>query len=144
MRQAMTGFWDGSGISTDRQYADNLHLAPDRQSRQHLINQLLQARCSSWHPTNSVRMHEPNSTRTSVLHEHVQSTFTSLRDLVRCVCSQSVPSRSTWRRALYVLCPWPVNARSIISCFLWCFISIVHAAFVPIKLMMMMMMMMIG
>ena len=29
----------------------NLHLAPDRQSHQHLLTQLLQAACSSWCPT---------------------------------------------------------------------------------------------
>jgi len=31
----------------------NLHLAPDRQPRQHSITQFLQARCPSCHPTNS-------------------------------------------------------------------------------------------
>jgi len=36
-------------------YANNLHLAPDRQPHQHLITHFLQAGCSSWRPTNSVK-----------------------------------------------------------------------------------------
>ena len=45
------GFWDGSGIS----WTNNLHLTPDRQPHQHLITHFLQAGCSSWRPTNSVK-----------------------------------------------------------------------------------------
>jgi len=53
----MTGFWDGSGIrwSWAGPYANNLHLAPDRQPHQHLITQFLQAGCSSRRTTNSVK-----------------------------------------------------------------------------------------
>jgi len=53
----MTGFWDGSGIrwSWAGPYANNLHLAPDRQLHQHLITQFLQAGCSSRRTTNSVK-----------------------------------------------------------------------------------------
>jgi len=36
-------------------YANNLHLAPDWLPHQHLITQFLQAGCSSWRPTNSVK-----------------------------------------------------------------------------------------
>jgi len=36
-------------------YANNLHLAPDRYPRQHLITQFLQARCCSWRLTNSIK-----------------------------------------------------------------------------------------
>jgi len=36
-------------------YANNLHLAPDRQPHQHLITQFLQAGCSSWRPANSIK-----------------------------------------------------------------------------------------
>jgi len=36
-------------------FANNLHLAPDRQPPQHLISQFLQAGCSLWRPTNSVK-----------------------------------------------------------------------------------------
>ena len=32
-----------------------IHLAADRQPHQHLITQFLQARCSSWHPTNIIK-----------------------------------------------------------------------------------------
>jgi len=46
-------FWDA--VASVGQYANNLHLAPDRQPHQHLISQLLQARCSSWRPTNSIK-----------------------------------------------------------------------------------------
>jgi len=35
-------------------YAHNMHLAPDRQPRQYITAQFLQARCPSCHPTNSV------------------------------------------------------------------------------------------
>jgi len=42
-----------SGISWT--YANNLHLAPDRQPYQHPIAQFLQAGCCSWRPSNSVK-----------------------------------------------------------------------------------------
>ena len=48
----MMGFRDA--VASAGRYANNLHLAPDR-PHQHLITQLLQARCSSWRPTNSVK-----------------------------------------------------------------------------------------
>jgi len=51
MRREMMGFWDAVALAGP--YANNLHLAPDRQPHQHLITQFLQARCSSWHRTNS-------------------------------------------------------------------------------------------
>ena len=49
----MTAFWDA--VASAGPYANNMHLAPDRQQHQHHITQLLQAGCSSWCPTNSVR-----------------------------------------------------------------------------------------
>jgi len=36
-------------------HENNLHLAPDRQPHQHLITEFLQAGCSSWRTTNSVK-----------------------------------------------------------------------------------------
>ena len=42
-------------------YANNLHLAPDRQPHQHLSTQCLQAGCSSWRPTNSVNALKNNT-----------------------------------------------------------------------------------
>jgi len=42
----------GDAMASVGPYANNLHLAPDRQ---HLVTQFLQAECSSWRPTNSVR-----------------------------------------------------------------------------------------
>jgi len=36
-------------------YANNMHLASDREPHQHLITHFLQTGCSSWRPTNSVR-----------------------------------------------------------------------------------------
>ena len=36
-------------------YANNLHLTPDRQPNQHPITQFLQAGCSSWCETSSVK-----------------------------------------------------------------------------------------
>ena len=48
MRQETMWFWDGP-------YANSLHLAPDRWPHQHLIAQFLQAGCSSWRATNSVK-----------------------------------------------------------------------------------------
>jgi len=48
------GFWDA--VASDGPRANNLHLAQDRQPRQHLITQFLQAGCSSsCRPTNSVK-----------------------------------------------------------------------------------------
>jgi len=49
----MIGFWDA--VASAGPYAKNLHLAPDRKPHQHLITQFLQAGCSSWCPTNSVK-----------------------------------------------------------------------------------------
>jgi len=48
--------WWGFGMEvvSAGPYAINLPLAPDRRPHQHLITQLLQAGCFSWHPTNSV------------------------------------------------------------------------------------------
>jgi len=37
MRQEMMGFWDA--VASAGLYANNLHLAPDRQPHQHLIGQ---------------------------------------------------------------------------------------------------------
>ena len=48
----MMGFWDA--VASAGQYANNLHLAPDRY-HQNLITQFLQAGCSSCRPTNSVK-----------------------------------------------------------------------------------------
>jgi len=39
----------------DHNYANNLHLVPDRQPHQHPIAQFLQAGLSSCRPTNSVK-----------------------------------------------------------------------------------------
>ena len=36
-------------------HANNQHLAPDRETHQHLITQFLRAGCSSWCPTNTVK-----------------------------------------------------------------------------------------
>ena len=45
----------GDAVASAGPYANNLHLAPDRWPHQHLVTQFLQARCSSWRPTNSVK-----------------------------------------------------------------------------------------
>jgi len=42
MRQEMMRFWDAAASAGP--YANNLHLAPERQPHQHLIAQFLQAR----------------------------------------------------------------------------------------------------
>ena len=42
-------------------YANNQHLAPDRQPHQHPIAHFVQARCSSWHPTNTVNALKANN-----------------------------------------------------------------------------------
>ena len=47
------GFWDV--VASAGPYANNLHLAPNRQPHQHLITQFLQAGCSSRRPTNSIK-----------------------------------------------------------------------------------------
>ena len=44
----MMEFWDA--VASAGPYANNLHLAPDRQPHQHLTLNYLQARCSSWGP----------------------------------------------------------------------------------------------
>jgi len=41
-------------------YANHLHLAPVRHPRQHLISIFVQARCSSWRSTNSVKALKAN------------------------------------------------------------------------------------
>jgi len=46
------GFLDA--VASAGPYVNNLYLDPDRQPHQHFITQFLQARCSSWRPTNSV------------------------------------------------------------------------------------------
>jgi len=45
----------GLTVASAGPYANNLHLAPDRQPHQHLITQFLQAGCFSWRPTSSVK-----------------------------------------------------------------------------------------
>jgi len=45
----------GKAVASAGPYANNLHLGPDRQPHQHLITKFLQARCSSWCPTNNVK-----------------------------------------------------------------------------------------
>jgi len=52
MRQEIMGFWDA--VASAGPYANNVHLAPDRQPHQHPNVQFLQAGCSSWRPTNRV------------------------------------------------------------------------------------------
>ena len=47
------GFLDA--VASAGPHANNLQIAPERQLRQHLITQFLQARCSSWCQTNSVK-----------------------------------------------------------------------------------------
>ena len=47
-------------------YANNMHLAPDRQPHQHLITQFLQAGCSSWRPANIVRTLKTNNNYNNV------------------------------------------------------------------------------
>ena len=44
----MMGFWDA--VVSAGPYANNLHLAPDRLTQQHLIAQFLQAGCTSLMP----------------------------------------------------------------------------------------------
>ena len=39
-------FWDA--VASDGPYANNFHLAPDRQPHQHLTSQFLEVECSSW------------------------------------------------------------------------------------------------
>jgi len=48
------GFWNA--VASAGPYANSLYLTPDRWPRQHLITQFLQAMCSSWRPTNSVKV----------------------------------------------------------------------------------------
>ena len=55
------GFQDA--VASAGPYANNLHLAQDRQPHQHLITQLLQARCSSWCPTNIVKTGNYNNAK---------------------------------------------------------------------------------
>ena len=42
-------------VASAAPYVSHLHLTPGRQLCQHLFTQFLQARCSSWRPTNSVK-----------------------------------------------------------------------------------------
>ena len=51
-------FWDA--VASAGPYANNMHLAPDRQPHQHLITQFLQTGCSSWCQTNSVKLKQIN------------------------------------------------------------------------------------
>ena len=53
-------------------YSNNLHLAPDKQPQQHLITQFLQARCSSWRPTNSVKVLKAQALKAIITHTHTQ------------------------------------------------------------------------
>jgi len=46
---------DGVAVASAGPYTNHLHLTPDRSPCQHLVTQLLQARCSSWRPTNGVK-----------------------------------------------------------------------------------------
>ena len=66
MRQEMTGFWDGSGIS----WTICKQSAP-RSRQQHLITQFLQARCSSWRPVVYSHIHTRTNART---HTHTRLT----------------------------------------------------------------------
>ena len=47
------GVWDA--VASAGPYANNLHLASDRQPHQHLTTRFLQTGSSSWRPTNSVK-----------------------------------------------------------------------------------------
>ena len=47
------GLWDA--VASAGPYANNLLLASDREWHQHIISQFLQAGCSSWRPTDSVK-----------------------------------------------------------------------------------------
>ena len=47
------GVWDA--MASAGPYANNLHLAPDRQPHQHLTTRFLQTGSSSWRPTSSVK-----------------------------------------------------------------------------------------
>jgi len=52
------GFWNA--VASAGPYANNQHPTPDRQPHQHHITHFLQARCSSWHQTNSVKALQGN------------------------------------------------------------------------------------
>jgi len=52
MRQQTVGIWNA--VASAGLYANNLYLAPDREHKHTIITQFLQARCSSWRPTNGV------------------------------------------------------------------------------------------
>jgi len=56
------GFW--KAVASAGPYANNLHLAADRQPHQHLITQFLQAECSSSRPTDNVKAPESWYTHT--------------------------------------------------------------------------------
>jgi len=45
----------GDAVASGEPYVNMLHLALDRQPHQHPITQFLQAGCSFWRPTNSVK-----------------------------------------------------------------------------------------
>jgi len=45
----------GMAVTSAGPYADNLHLASDREPHQHLITQCLQSGCYSWHSANHVK-----------------------------------------------------------------------------------------
>jgi len=60
MRQEMRGFWDA--VASAGPYANNLHLASDRQPHQHLITEFLQAGCTSGRPINGVEALKANHT----------------------------------------------------------------------------------
>ena len=56
----------GTAVASAGPYANNLHLAPDRQPQQHLITQFLPAGCSSWRQTNSVKALKVSQSRKSM------------------------------------------------------------------------------
>ena len=60
------GFWDA--VASAEPYANNLHLAPDRQPHKHLIIQFLQAGCSFWRPTNNVKHWRQTGTASHIPH----------------------------------------------------------------------------
>ena len=74
------GYWNA--VASAGPYANNLHIAPDRQPHQHL------ARCSSWRPTNSVKALKSWCwpAKTYILTKHV---------LIIC-CTGSSQNNSLW------------------------------------------------
>ena len=71
LTQEMTGFWDA--VASDGPYANNLHLTSNGQPHKHLITQFLQAGCSSWRPTSSVKALKAVSGTTTSLSENAST-----------------------------------------------------------------------